>query len=855
MLEILLNEEDAPNVYLSVTLIGEDPEEGISFRQGYLNLLVDPGNELLNVEIVGEPERLGPGEEVQFTIRVTDSDGLPAVGEFSLAVVDQAVLALAEANSAAIEDAFYGVQPIAVRMGIPLGVHAGRLVWVPGGMGGGGGDVDPSVRDQFEDTGYWQADIITDQNGEASITFSLPDNLTTWQADARGITVESEVGEGTAAVISTKDFLIRPVVPRFLVAGDQLALGAVVHNNTSEDLQGSISIQATGFRLDDPDSSSQEIDIPSSGRVFVEWWGTVEEIDELDLLFNANAGTYQDTVKPEMGPLPVLRYTAPVNYATNGVLANPGQKLEIVTLPRTYDPTAGSLEIELSPSLSAAIMKALDAQENENRFSTVASMYHFLPNVITYKSIQDLGLTYPRIENRLEELIPETLDNLESAQNDDGGWGWWAESASDPEITAYILFGLVNVQETGIFVEDDMVQRAKGYLLATLPSLEMLSEPWQFNLLALRYFALAEAGVDVNTGAQALAAQSSQLNSAGQAFLAMAIEKGSPGSEAARNLISNLAGTAVRSATGTHWESGNQGRSWMNNSITSTAIVTYAMAGSPESSALIPEAARYLISSRAPDGDWRSAYETGWTVLTLNEILKRSGELESSFDFSVAVNGTDLVSGRAEGSAQLESAKASLPVGSLYKDESNALVITHGEGNGNLYYKAHLLLNRPAEDIEPFGHGLSIAKLYTRVYDESVTFTQGGNKGDLIHVQISLVVENDSYHVQVEDFIPAGAEVLDSRLLTSRQDLEDLPMAEPFRGGWGWWYFNTPKVFDDRVIWGASYLPAGTYQLNYTISLIHPGEYQVLPARAWQVYFPDIQANSAGEEFIILAGE
>ncbi|MCJ7715723.1 MAG: MG2 domain-containing protein, partial [Anaerolineales bacterium] len=148
-LTIPLGEQDSPNVYLSVTLIGQEVDGGVNFRQGYLNLLVEPAEQILQVEVIGEPEKLGPGDEVQFTVRVTNQDGDPLVGEFSLAVVDQAVLALADSNSPLIEDAFYGVQPLAVRMGFPLGMHAGRMVFVPGGMGGGGGEADYAVREQF----------------------------------------------------------------------------------------------------------------------------------------------------------------------------------------------------------------------------------------------------------------------------------------------------------------------------------------------------------------------------------------------------------------------------------------------------------------------------------------------------------------------------------------------------------------------------------------------------------------------------------------------------------------------------------------------------------------------------------
>jgi len=151
---------------------------------------------------------------------------------------------------------------------------------------------------------------------------------------------------------------------------------------------------------------------------------------------------------------------------------------------------------------------------------------------------------------------------------------------------------------------------------------------------------------------------------------------------------------------------------------------------------------------------------------------------------------------------------------------------------------------------------MSISRVYAQFNDDgSPIFTQEAAAGSLIQVQLTLVLENDSHYLKVEDRIPAGAEILDTRLNTSQQDTEDYLASTPFKNGWGWWYFNSPKVFDDRVSWSTRYLPAGTYQLTYSISLTHPGEFQVLPARGWEVYFPEVQAVSAGELFTILAND
>ena len=61
-----------------------------------------------------------------------------------------------------------------------------------GGGGGDGGLVD--VRSEFEDTALWEPTVVTDAAGKAVVSVTLPDNLTTWRLDGRGVTIDTKVG-------------------------------------------------------------------------------------------------------------------------------------------------------------------------------------------------------------------------------------------------------------------------------------------------------------------------------------------------------------------------------------------------------------------------------------------------------------------------------------------------------------------------------------------------------------------------------------------------------------------------------------------------------------------------------------
>ncbi|MCI0550171.1 MAG: Ig-like domain-containing protein, partial [Anaerolineae bacterium] len=105
-----LTVDDAPNVYMSVTVLGQ----GNDFRHGLVNIPVAPDAQALNVQVTKSPEQAGPRDNVTFDVVVTDNIGQPVEGEFSLSVVDLAALALADPNAPDILPAFYSIQPLGI---------------------------------------------------------------------------------------------------------------------------------------------------------------------------------------------------------------------------------------------------------------------------------------------------------------------------------------------------------------------------------------------------------------------------------------------------------------------------------------------------------------------------------------------------------------------------------------------------------------------------------------------------------------------------------------------------------------------------------------------------------------------
>ncbi|HEX9029207.1 MAG TPA: alpha-2-macroglobulin family protein, partial [Anaerolineales bacterium] len=720
---------------------------------------------------------------------------------------------------------------------------------------------------------FWNAEIITGPDGRAQVSVPLPDNLTTWQVDLRGLTVDSRTGEAATQVVTGKDLLVRPVTPRFLVAGDHALVAAVVQNNTAQELPVEVSLQASGFQLDDPGKAAQAVRVPANGRVRVEWWGAAQGAASADLIFTARSSAQsgsqpalEDSTRPDSGPLPIYHFTTQQSFATSGVLAEGGQRLELVSLPRSFDPAGGDLKIELAPSLAAAMLRSLDTLDAPAYECTEQSASRLIPTLEVYRAIQQFGLKAPELQDRLDRALIPALQSLLARQNADGGWGSCQGDDSNLYISAYALFGLAQAKQTGLSVSPEAVQRAVDFIKGGLASTNLPKETWQLDRLAFEQFALAQAGAGDANGMASLYPLRDQLDPWAQALLAAGLEGLGQDSQQVKTLLSNLESSAVRSASGAHWElhssAPDQGFENRVTSLANSAIVVYTLAQYDPGSALLGDAVRFLMANRQADGGWSTTYTTAWTVMALTEAMKGTGELGGSFGFGAALNGAPVASGQAGGAGQINPVTADISIENLYADLPNALLIQRDPGPGRLYYSAALNVNRPVESIPALQNDVSIGRAYFSSGSEcpagDCPAIQSAQAGQRVTVRLSLTLEHDAYDLLVQDFIPAGAEILDTHLLTSQQGPGGAPAAEPqydprhpFDQGWGWWYFHEPQIHADRIAWEADTLPAGTYQLTYTLVILQPGQYRVRPAGARQLYFPDVQGSSAGALFEI----
>lgn len=583
--------EYAPNIFVSVILIKPAGEHNAvaDWRMGLIELPVNPERKTLNIEIVADPDRSQPGEEVTFRLRVTDWKGDPVAAEVGVGLTDLAALSLGERNSERLIDVFFRPQPLGVLSASSLVRNAdeftANLVKAMGtleamndhydccfGGGGGGAPIDPTIlepRSEFIDTPYWNPTLITDENGEASFNVALPDNLTTWRLDARAITEgragQFLVGENTFDLISALPLLIRPQTPRFFTVGDRARLSAVVNNNSRADVAASVSIRNTsGLEFADPSRIAQRVLIPAGGRERVTWLMTILDVASVapSFVVLSDDRQYSDaSISPvsqdEDGTLPVFRYEARETVGTAGALLTGGSRVEAVLLPRDSEVRSGSLDILIDRSLAGVTNESLSylaRASRRHRECASAIVSRFLPNIVSYRALAELGLAKPDLKSKLDQLVSGGLRDLYAQQSAEGGWSWCSRQRAHASTTAYALIGLAEAKRLGYPVAPLVIQRAQRIVRSSLIAPTLQAETWSLNRQAFLLYALAASGAPDVARSNRLFERRARLNLDAVAFLAKTLVIINPEDLRLDALSQMLLNRAVTCASGTFFE-------------------------------------------------------------------------------------------------------------------------------------------------------------------------------------------------------------------------------------------------------------------------------------------------------------
>ncbi len=818
IIDIPITEGTIPNIFVSVVAhAGREGERSPLLFNGETELVVEPESKRLQVQITADREGEGdkppvyrPGDEVTLKIKTADATGKPQPAYVMVSVADESVLNLLAYKLPDLVKKFFYKRANSV-------TTSSSLISLKAGDGGVN---ESKKRKNFRDTAHFESAIKTDEKGEAVVTFKLPDDVTTWVAEALAITpsktlkeFEAErnklldktdpgqrklgvnlglsdntlVGGGRTRLISTLPVLIRPAFPRFAVWGDQISGKIIAHNRNPTDVSG--TIQVSVFKEDFP--KGEPLVIPFALKSYSEESFPVNVSvssgkGELIIQAEAKESKSQSILDSFEIKLPLHDRYVSETVVTAGMTDT--EVLEQIDLPSTVEEGVGGLTVSLKASLALAVAERLRELVYYPWGCSEQKSASLLGLLITRDLSSRMGEKYfdavapltdkekdklKNFENKLA-LVDEKIKGLiqelfEKYQNSDGGMKYWSGmSQSDfvPSAQTYWAFSLA--QDLSYPVDEGAMGALRDFLRNQMVSMahdESHLEDLAFGLWSLsRADDLPEASL--KEAQDFLYRNLSRLSSTGLSYFLMSLSLADPPVilEWSEKTKSRLVSLAQQEPRHTSWPASNF---FWSSAEKNTALAGLSLLETDQQNPLVFKAMTFLLD-RKKSNDRPSTQDSLYTSYLAYHYLQVFRETETQLIGQIKLSDQIQLEKEFSKTTVLDVVAKQIPMKELKKISMPADLIFNKEGKGILYYDAVLKYYHPPEQAPSREEGLIISRDYYSLDDAKEEnplkeFEVGENyKG-----HITLVVPQEMNYILIQDLLPGGFEPIDITLATT----------------------------------------------------------------------------------------
>ena len=381
----------------------------------HMDVFATHASRSLTIEVTPDREEYRPGDTVNLNVRTTDSRGAGVPSNVVVAVVDESIFAVSEQHLWVLSDLHSDLWDINNTVNQYFTSRYAQLNRPPAadeGAGKGGTMAfQDTHRSDFRDTATFLP-ATTNAAGNASLSFTLPDNTTSWRITSVAIGNNLMAGQSVDNIISTLPFFVRPVITPRHIYGDDFAM----------------IIQSHGAVL----GSDSEVTY------------TVTVIGDNFFATQTVSAMAHRSVELNFGKLPVGQYTVISRAQVGGFADTVEQQVSFVRS-----------NLELIISREIALDETIDI--DPTRFPVTMTFYNDAarPFIVSLDALfkhyggqtaQRLGRVVARRtlrENMPDENVPPhiaaTSEFIADLQNIDGGIGSFSGADSNPRTTTYIL--------------------------------------------------------------------------------------------------------------------------------------------------------------------------------------------------------------------------------------------------------------------------------------------------------------------------------------------------------------------------------------------------------------------------------
>jgi len=700
------------------------------------------------------------------------------------------------------------------------------------------GSGEAHVRSYFPEALYINPEIITDRNGDASITIPVADSITTWRMAMLASTQQGALGTGTSSLKVFQDFFADLDLPVTLTQGDQVTLPVAVYNYT--DAKGNVSLHLEPddwFRLVDevPDKSLTVNPSEVGGEHY-----TLEakRIGKFKLTLAARMeGSLKraDIVVREIEVVPNGREQSQVS---NGLLESAVQ--HEMNFPATSIPGASKIFVRLYPGPLSRIMEGMDAilRMPGGCFEQTSSSTY--PNVLALDYMKRTKKLTPEVHAKAEGYIANGYQRLLTFEVKGGGFSWFGNAPANKILTAYGLMEFYDMSQV-YNVDPRLIERTQQWLGSQQqadgswkPDASFINEGAtnRYNSDVLRITAYIAWSLE-NTGYRGPALENAgafvQKHMTGKAdpyTLAVvanfAVDYGKD-REFKRQAIEQLLEARTEKGDQVFWTSEETGlyATGTSASVETTGLAVEALLKWGQASGVVQKALTYITSKKDASGAWGS---TQATIMALRALLLASQKGSSDVRGSVEI----MLNGRSAALLTLGPENNDLLHQFVLKDldpKGENEVELRFKGKGSLGYQVAGQYFIPWDE-KPADDALSIAVNYDRTHlavDDIVTAT----------ATVRNNLKKSANMVMVDLGIPPGFDLLS-------EDLEEYQEKSAGQKGGRLEKFN--RTATQAILYFDSFAPGGTVTLRFRLRAKYPLRARTFKSRVYEFYDPEISS-------------
>lgn len=331
----------------------------------------------------------------------------------------------------------------------------------------GEGKKEIRARQYFPETWYWNPVIITDENGNATLTLTTPDSITTWKVEAIASTMNAEIGVDYDEIVTFQEFFIEPDIPASVVRCDEFPLRVLIYNYDENARDVTVELEEDDwFRLLTNSSLTVRVDGNSVSSALFRINATV--VGEHQVLVHAYSDEKEDKVIKVMRVEPDGKA---LEMIENGELRNNQSVESVIELDDERIPFSENAYVKIQGGMESVLIDGAEGYINFVSGCGEQSMSTLSVDILAFQNLQKKGLTDEKMfeyETIVTQGIQHELMYLVEAKNGKGRGIVWFPGDEDvhPWLTSWGLITFQDARNAGFTIDDAIIKDMQSWLVS-----------------------------------------------------------------------------------------------------------------------------------------------------------------------------------------------------------------------------------------------------------------------------------------------------------------------------------------------------------------------------------------------------